>query len=315
MFWWQKTKDHHQYAASTTKQDKGNPDIDHVAIAIAIHRIADETNASRHQGHAQERKKGRREWVTICFIVATAFTTGLQTLFFRWSMTDSKTTSAAQIAEMKTESIAMTGQVHAMNEQIDAIRAGYRPWIQVTGVDVTRIDIKAGNVTIWLDLRFKNSGHSPASNIIAKGVFARIAGMLDADAQTSCSHVILGRNPGDGPTVFPGEPEEFSVPFEAGDLASEKQIALNSVVKQLKAPVTPEYFATQLSAIFFSGCVAYTFEGSNIPHGTSFSGYVYKKGGSDQGGGPATHIDVTHVGSINGADLETKMTIGGTYAN
>jgi hypothetical protein len=40
--------------------------------------------------------------------------------------------------------------------------ASNRPWVELTAIKVTRLEVKKDQVLVWVDFSFRNIGHSPA---------------------------------------------------------------------------------------------------------------------------------------------------------
>lgn len=69
---------------------------------------------------------------------------------------------AAQIRIMQDQAKAMQTQAEVSRQ---ALLASDRPWLQVAGFNVERLQTDQQNVYTWTDLKLRNVGHSPALDI------------------------------------------------------------------------------------------------------------------------------------------------------
>lgn len=79
-----------------------------------------------------------------------------------WEMETTRRSSDQSTTNQLT---VMRAQAKAMQGQLDQMAAAQRPWIEITSVDVLKIEIANDWVFVWADVSIKNVGHSPAVDV------------------------------------------------------------------------------------------------------------------------------------------------------
>ena len=199
------------------------------------------------------------------------------------------------------------------------MQAGRRPRLEIKSVTVTQIYIRGAEVSVFADITYTNIGRAPANNIITKPGLTTLFGMAAKDAQSACDNVSVDKKPGFGPTVFPNGSNTDPVNFIDGEITRERSNYVDEVIRNsITAGYVPPERNTNISkfgVINFIGCVAYTYEGSDDVHGTTFAASALRKIGHwdpDNQGGQG--INLERIERIDGSDIETKFYAGGTFA-
>ncbi len=186
--------------------------------------------------HPQEEKHRRREWrywrFSILLSVAIAVGAGLSA-FYAY-----KAVEAAQ------------AQAQAARDQTyiaeNALIAANRPWIKVTTLEISRVEVKTDSVIVAANIGVKNVGASPAARTFIRTKLLPDGSIIDTgrEAEAMCQKTVADGYPPFEALVFPNEPHNF---FEAviADMSLFKKNRENRIRETYEAnrPIFGERFA------------------------------------------------------------------------
>jgi hypothetical protein len=148
MLWWKKTKDVTNKSHPGEKNGERHQDQNNVEIVRALYRMVYEYHASRHQEHSYEKKKARREALTIIGLFVAAGVAGWQGLIFRQTMNDARESA------------------HSSHEDtIKAIVTNARAWLAPKSAVLEELPLILGQ-PIHFQVLYQNLGKQPALDMI-----------------------------------------------------------------------------------------------------------------------------------------------------
>jgi hypothetical protein len=193
-------------------------------------------------------------------------------------------------------------QAKIAGRQLDAMEADQRPWLKVS-IGVKQFFFQENkDVFIWLDIKLKNIGKSPARNIQSSFMLipTNVENLLHSLMYEKKQCELAAAAAAD-PTQFRGH---FLFPGEEDPLASRNiELAAKDYLPVLPSGATKVTFTVV-------GCYNYSFSGDETRHGhTGFSYGIIKAGGGDinfdiiPGAIPPNNMRVTKV-PFSGGDVE-----------
>ena len=184
-----------------------------------------------------------------------------------------------------------------------------RPWVRMTSLKVSKIEIKRDEVQVSVDYSFTNIGKSPALKV------APFSNLISVPLEDPLSGLEEGRRFCDDAKAHPEKLEWAGALFPdqthtipGNNLPVSMQDILQIKKKLFGFPPPPEWHdAFYLANFWIVGCIAYKFEGSEDVHGTSFIWVLSRP--ESQG------IDVSKIGTIDGTDLSLTEGFMGIFAD